>query len=133
MDDPFPVGSREAQRHLYRVIDRLAERQSTPGHPFGQCLSLEQLRHEVRSAIMGADIVDGEDVGVIEHPGGARLLLEVSQAVLVRREGGGEHLDRHVPAEPRVPGAIDFAHPAGAQKCADLVRAQASARRQRHW
>ena len=71
---------------------------------------------------MGADVVDGEDVGVIERGDGARLLLEAAQPVRIGREPRGQDLDRDVAPEPRVAGAVHLAHPARADRGDDLGR-----------
>src|SRR2546425_10336726 len=57
------------------------------------------------------------------------------QALLQRRIGGKagkQNLDGNRAVEPRVVGAIDFAHAAGAERSSDLVRAEIFARRERH-
>ena len=41
---------------------------------------------------------------------------------------GGQNLDGDVAAEPRVARAIDLAHPAGAERRDDLVRARGARR-----
>ena len=47
----------------------------------------------------------------------------------------GQELQRHVATEPRVAGAVDLAHAAGAQQAGDLVGAEAGAWRKaaRDW
>ena len=45
----------------------------------------------------------------------------------------GKHLDGDVAAEPRVVGAVDLAHAAGADGRDDLVRAEARANERVHW
>ena len=52
----------------------------------------------------------------------ARFLLEALQALGIGRERRGQDLDGDVATEPRVAGAIDLAHPAGADLAEDLVR-----------
>jgi hypothetical protein len=49
---------------------------------------------------VGADVVDGEDVGVGESGGGPGLPLE---PLAVGGELGRQHLDRDVAAEPLAP------------------------------
>ena len=60
---------------------------------------------------------------MIEHPGGARLLLEAAQAVLVGGERRRQHLDRDLAAEPRVARPEYLAHAAGGDQIDDLVGA----------
>ena len=64
---------------------------------------------------------------MVQGAGGARLLLEAAQPIRVGREGRGQHLDRDLAPEPRVPRAVDLAHPARAEGREHLVGAEASA------
>ena len=75
---------------------------------------------------------DGEDVGMIQRRGGARLLLEALEPIGIERERGGQDLDGNVAAEPRIARAIDFAHAPGANRGNHLVGAEARSARQRH-
>ena len=129
---PLSCAAARPLRDLAGVVDGLAMRQRRCADARAQRLALEQLRDDVRRALVAADVVDGEDVGVIERAGGARLLLEAAQAVGVGRERRGQHLDGDVAAEARVARAIDLAHAAGADRSDDLVRANPGSLRQAH-
>ena len=63
-----------------------------------------------------------------ERRDGAGLALEPRQASRVAGERRGQDLDRDLAPEPRVPGAVDLAHPARAERGEDLVGAEVSAR-----
>ena len=76
---------------------------------------------------MLAEVVDGEDVGMVQRGGCAGLLLEPMEALRVGRKRRGEHLDGDVPAEAWVTRPIDLAHAAGPNGREDLVRAEAGA------
>src|SRR5215831_9117243 len=71
-------------------------------------------------------------MGVIQ--GGQNLSLppEPRQAFHVGRERRGQHLDRHVAAQPRIFCAVDLPHPARAQWGEDLVGTELRACRKRH-
>src|SRR6185295_19921375 len=90
-------------------------------------LTLEQLADDVGESVAGAvrtgraDVVDRHAVRMIELPRRARLALEAAEAVLVLGERLGQDLDRDVPLQPGVPGAVDLAHPARAEERLDLV------------
>ena len=71
-------------------------------------------------------VVEGEDVGMRERRDGTRFTLEARASIGIARDVRRQHLDGHVPSEPRVARAIDFAHAAGAERCEDLVRSEAS-------
>ena len=51
-------------------------------------------------------------------------LLQSSDAVSVVSMPVGQDLQRDVTPEPAVPGAVHLAHPAGAERVDDVVRAQ---------
>src|SRR5262245_13737551 len=55
------------------------------------------------------------------------LALEAPKALRVGREGLGQQLQRGLPAEPGVGGAIDLAHPPRAERRRDAVLGQAPA------
>jgi hypothetical protein len=66
------------------------------------------------------------DVRMVQRGERFCFALEPREAL----RGVGEHIrenfDRHIPIQLPVPGAIDLAHPAGAEGGEDLVRAEAS-------
>jgi hypothetical protein len=77
--------------------------------------AFQQLRDQIRRAVVSADVVHGEDVGVVEGAGGLRFDGEAAHPVGVGREGRAEHLEGHVALETGVAGAVDFAHSAFAK------------------
>ncbi len=79
------------------------------------------------SAVVMADVVDGEDVRMVEGAGGAGFLLEAGEPFVGVGERSGKDLDGDVATEPLVAGAIDLAHAAGAELAEDFVWADASA------
>ena len=52
-----------------------------------QRLSLEELRHDVRRTVVGADVLDCEDVRVIQRARRAGLLIEAPETSRVTGEG----------------------------------------------
>jgi hypothetical protein len=64
---------------------------------------------------------------VIQCSDRARFALEPSAHLGIARDVGGQHLDRDRALESRITGLVDFAHPAGAKRADDLIRAEASA------
>jgi hypothetical protein len=61
---------------------------------------------------------------VIEHAGGARLLLETPEAVRISGQSAGEDLDGNLAPEAGVLGAINLAHAASAERREHFVRAK---------
>ncbi len=80
MDDPLVVRGGEAgERPAAASAQRFAGGQRPAAQPLAQRLALEQLGDHVRHAVLHADVVDDEQVGVVEGAGGARLLVEAPQ------------------------------------------------------
>ena len=125
MDDALGVGSGESGRDLLRVVDHAADRQGAAPEDRPQLPAFEQLGHDERRTLMGADVVDGQDIGVIQRRGRARFLLESLKARLVRGHFTRQDFDRDIPPEPAVVGAVDLTHAARAYFGADLILADA--------
>jgi hypothetical protein len=126
--DPAVVRGCEAAGDLHAVSHgfRRRKRASRP-ETDAEGLALEQLcDDEVRRAL-GADIVNGENVRMIQRGDRTRLALETCQRVDAARDGR-EDLDRDVAGEPGIVGAVDFTHAAGAKGAADFIRAEPCAR-----
>ena len=85
-----------------------------------------------RRPVVLADLIDGEDVGMIERCGRLRFLFEAAKTFVIMRKGHRQDLDRDLAPERRLPRAIHLAHPAGAKQRDDLVGPQADTRRQFH-
>ena len=87
MDDAALVRRGQAARELPGVVDGLARRQrAVLAETRAQRLAFEELRDDVALIALAAEVVDGEDVRMVEHPRGARLLLEAPQGVGIVRE-----------------------------------------------
>ena len=121
---PRSLRGRESLRDLRRDLDRAARRQRSVRERLAQRLAVEQLLDHVGNAVGDPGVVDGDDVRVVEHAGGARFGLEALQSLGVRRERGRQHLDRDVAAEARIARAVDLAHGPGTEGAGDLVRAE---------
>ncbi len=61
-----------------------------------------------------------------------RFALEAGQPIGIAGEEVGQDLERDVAPEPRVAGAIDLSHAAGAERGDDLIGAQFRAGSQGH-
>ena len=67
------------------------------------------------------EIVDHEDVRMVERARGPRFLLEAVESAAVGACGGWQHLHRDIAAESLIVGAVDDAHPPGADSCGNSV------------
>jgi hypothetical protein len=86
MDDALFVRGCESLGNLNRVVDGPALRQWTLLQHRPQALALEQFGDQVWRPVVLADVVDREDVRVIQHCDGARLLCETAHPVPVSGE-----------------------------------------------
>ena len=64
---------------------------------------------------------------MVERGEHTRLPLETRQAIGICSELARQDLERDIPTQPRVPRAIDLAHPAGTKRCQYLIDIQATA------
>src|SRR5205085_7712322 len=90
--------------------------------PLAERLPFEELADQERRPFTVADVVDRQQVRMIEHPGGARFLLESLQAFLVAERDRRQDFDRDVAAETSVRCAVDRAHTSLADPSGDPVR-----------
>src|SRR5688572_17960084 len=67
--------------------------------------------------------MDGDDVRMVESGGGQGLSFEAVDAILVRREAGGEEFERYLAVQARVLCQVDLSHPARAECVKDFIRA----------
>ncbi len=113
--------------------DPLANRfRSLRRHHVAQRRTGEQFLHDVVRPAVDAHVIDGRNVGMTQRGGRPGFLFEAGQPLRVGREERRQNLDGHLAPEPRVPGAIDLTHAAGAEWRDDFVGAEARSRRQRH-
>ena len=112
MHDAFAMRGVERVGDLHGVLQRARERQRT-----GELGALDVLHHQV----VGADIVERADIGVIERCHGAGFTLEA-----VAEFGGGD-FDGDGAVEARIAGLVDLAHAARSEQIQNLVGAHARA------
>jgi len=122
--DALLVGGHQTLRDLDTAISRLAQRERAIEEPLPQSLPLQQLGDDVGRAIVHADVVNGDDVGMIQRGSRACLLLETPQAVPIVSQGGFQYLEGDFAPQPVVAGAVHFAHPSGAYLLEDSIVAQ---------
>ena len=117
------VGVRRGKRigDLRAVLQHQADRERTFLQPGGESFALHQFHHEV----IGTDIVERADVGMIQSGDRSRLALEAIAKLL------GRDFDGDFSVEPGVHSAIHFAHPARAEWRLDAVGAELRTNRDR--
>jgi hypothetical protein len=112
MDDAGFVGSFQRRCYLPRDAQRFIERHGAVRDAFGERRSFDQFHDQ----IIGTDVVERADIGMIQRRDSAGLTLE-PVAELLRRK-----LDGHFAPEPSVGSTVDFAHSSSAESPRDSVR-----------
>ena len=130
MDDAALVRRGQPARELRAEVERAARRDGPFANPRAQRLAFQQLGDDVALLAFDADVVDGQNVGMVEHPRRPRLLLEPSQRLGVVDQRARQHLDRHVALQPRVLRTVDLAHPARPDRRNDFVMTELGACRE---
>jgi hypothetical protein len=90
-----------------------------------QAAAIDQLHGEVGPAVILADVVDGDDVGVVEVARGRRLDVEALQGVGRPRQAAQDHLEGDLAVDAHLPGPVDDAHAAARDLAEQLVIAEA--------
>ena len=133
MDDAGLVRRFQSVRELRGDGEHLVGRHRSPGDARFQRRTLDQLQHQRPHAAVFLDAVDLCDVRVVERGQQLGLPLEPGQPIGIGGEDVPEQLEGDVAVQPRVAGAIHFAHPARAEDAGDLeVPREPVARGQRH-
>ena len=110
VDDPSRVGGGQTFADLHRILYGLARRHRPASQPIGKSLTRQQLEDDVWRAIVGADVENRQDVGMVEGSCCPGLVLETAELVRAYRRGRGKNLNRHVAPEARIAGTVDLAH-----------------------
>jgi len=128
MNDPALVRGFERLDDLLRDRQRLGDRHGPLRDPIGKRRPLDEL-HDQRAAFL--DPIEMRDVRVIQRGQNFGFALKARQALGVRGQGGGEHLDRHLALQRHVGGAVDLAHAAGANLGGYLIGTDTGTRAER--
>ena len=115
MHDRCGMRGRKRRRRLDRDVENFAKRQRTALQPFAHGLALDELRHQEPRSVVIADLVNGQDVGMIERGSGAGFVQEPAHALRISRELRPQHLERDRPPQGRIDGLEHFTHPAAAR------------------
>ena len=129
---PLLVRGLERFGDLLRDGQRFIERNRPLRDPVGERRPLDQLHHQRGLAVAAFKAVDGRDVRMVQRGEDFRFALEPGQPLAVGRHRVGQDLDGDLSLEVGVGGAIDLAHSAHADLRGNFVRAESSARDQRH-
>jgi len=90
MNDALVVGRRQSMSDLDSVVDRFANRQRAALQYLTERFANEQLGYQIRCVLEDAELVDGENVGMVQSRCGLRFLLKAMQPVGVPRNAPAE-------------------------------------------
>ncbi len=122
MDDTRPMGGRDRRQHLLEDRECLDRVQPTlVGQHVAQRPAAYVLHHQVRQSVVGALVVDGDDVGMGKP--GDRLGFPAEPLDEARIVGlaGMDDLHRHGALQALVRGGVDGRHPAARNATPDPV------------
>jgi hypothetical protein len=121
MDDALLVRRCETAGDLDADLDRLAWCDSAVDEALSQGFTVEQLGHQVCGAVVGADVVNREDIWMRQGGDRAGFTFEPRAAVLILRDLDRKNLDRDVAIEPGVVRPIHLTHSARADGLRDEI------------
>ena len=87
--------------------------------------------HEGRAIVL-ADVVNAENIGMAECGDGTGFLLETPEAVGIGGEGGGQNLDGDIASQALIAGAVNLAHSASTDECNEFVGSEFRTGSERH-
>src|SRR5689334_10500662 len=116
MDDSLSVRGSESIGDLDGQIKRPIHWQRFAGDALPEGLSLQILHGDKRLAFMPADAVDGADVGMVQSACCGSFALEALDRLWVAGPSFRQELQRYLALQFKVPGFVDHAHTAGAER-----------------
>ena len=132
MNDSLFVRGREAVGDLLPIFHGFARWNWPSVEQVAKAVTLQQFGDQVRHAVLRADVEDRKNIGMVQGGDSARFLLETPHPFGISRECLRQNLDRNIPTESRVPGAVDFPHATRAYGRNDFVGTEFGAERKRH-
>ena len=122
MDDPGPVRGRQRPGELGTELGGTLRRHGSPlADGAGEGWSVDVLHDQPRQAVVVDDVVDGDDVGVVQRGGAARLLPGRPTLCPVLTGEAVDLLEGHLAVEHPVAGEPDGARPATPDRSQELV------------
>jgi hypothetical protein len=112
MDDALGVRGIECVRELDRDIQQVRDLQRSTVDAIAEALAPEGLHHDVRCALIVADVEDGADAGVAQGARRACLDSKPLERLVAGRRLRWEELERDLPAQSFVFGEIHDTHAA---------------------
>ena len=132
MDDPLLVSGGKALSNLHGVRDCRTDRKGAAIEHLAQRSAFHRLGDDIRRLRIGADVVDGQYVGIRELGCRVRVLLESPQAIGIGCEVGPQHPEGDVALLVVIARVIHLAESGQITRGKDLVGAEASPGCKRH-
>ncbi len=110
MNDPFFVRGPETVGDLFCDRHRLVDGNRSTLQELGKIFAVDELEHQRHDTVRLFEAMDRCDVRIMERCQELRFAAESSEPRRVRGERAGQHLDRDVTVELRIPRAVDLAH-----------------------
>ena len=121
MDDALVVGILHGQGHVAHNLGGQPRGQRSGDDLFAQAVAVDQFEGEEWFAVMRADFVDVDDVGMLEPGHRLGLGAKAGQIAFGGEVPGQDHLKGHEPVEPVLAGLVNHTHAATAQDVEDVV------------
>ncbi len=121
MDDAFGMGGIEGGGQAGKDARRFLDRKRPLLEAVGQRAAGHETHHEVRLAILLAEVIDRHNDRVFEHGDRLGLTLEAGAELQIVEHLARQDLDGHLALEARVVGAVDCCHAAPSQFSPDFV------------
>ena len=112
MYDAGGVRGGERVGHLRGDAQRIGEPHAFARNQLVQGLAIQQLHDDVGLAVLFADFVDGDDIGMVQSGSGFGLLHEARATVGIGAAGFGQQFDGDETVQALVAGLVDPAHAA---------------------
>ncbi len=129
------MGGRDAPARATHDADDVPPAPRPRAEPVPQRLPLDELHGDPDLLVVGADVVHGDDVWVLQARERLGLSQQPGARLLAPAHLAADHLERDLAIELRIVGGVDHSHPAGAelredhQPTDDLPGAQRRGRR----
>src|SRR5215472_15199814 len=116
-----PAGAVSPAGNPDGIAQRLGGRQTVRRDDVRQSLAFDVFHRNENPAITFANVINRDDIWMIQPSEGLRFLNEPRPPVCIACQARRQNLERHLPCQPLVACAIDFAHSAYAERRLDFV------------
>ncbi len=110
-------GLRQRSGPTHRPVRRLREAVRV----LGETAAFDELQRQERPAVLLANVIDLDDVGMLQPRDGLGLGVEAGDLGRAGMAARQDHLERDLAIEADVPCAVDHAHPAATELGQELV------------